>query len=120
MEVSLSVLSLQLPRGGTMRLRSARGVVMRVRCGRLWLTEQGLPDDVILGPGDSWRLRVDGRVVVEADSASQLELVGQPRQWRFGPRKRAGPLAGTLRDALARLRPQRGWMPAPRPSALLP
>jgi hypothetical protein len=86
MEVLLSTLPLQLPRGGTLRLEAARGVSVRVRSGRLWLTEQGLPDDVFLGPGDAWRLCGNGRVVVEADATSRFELVGPRAQWRFAPR----------------------------------
>jgi hypothetical protein len=117
MEVSLSTLSLNLPRGGTMRLDAARGVTVRVRCGRVWLTEQGLPDDVFLGPGQSWRLRRDGRAVIEADAASAFELAAPEARWRIArPGTRATP-AQALRAALARREP--GWMPQPAPSALL-
>lgn len=120
MEVSLSALSLRLPQGATMRLEAARGAELRVRGGTLWLTEEGRPDDVFLGPGASWRLRADGRTVVEADSASDFELVGPGSPWRIAPRASPGTtLAARLRGSLARLRGTPGWMPVPPPSALL-
>ncbi len=117
MEVSLSTLSLSLPRGSTMRLDAARGVTLRVRCGRVWLTEQGLPDDVFLGPGQSWRLRRDGRAVIEAEQASTFELAAPEARWRIAPPDARATPARALRGALAR----RGaaWMPEPAPSALL-
>lgn len=120
MEVTLSALSLQLPPGGTMRLDAARGVTVRVHDGRLWLTEQGLPEDVILGPGECWRLRAEGRVVVQADSASRFELARPHARWRIGPRERIAAFGAALRGLFARHRHGRGWMPVPRPSALLP
>jgi len=120
MEVSLSALSLRLPQGATMRLEAARGAELRVRGGTLWLTEEGRPDDVFLGPGASWRLRADGRTVVEADSASDFELVGAGSPWRIAPWASHGAsLATRLRGSLARLRGTPGWMPVPPPSALL-
>jgi hypothetical protein len=91
-----------------------------VRCGTLWLTEEGRPDDVFLGPGAAWRLRADGRTVVEADSASDFELLGPGSPWRIAPRASPGTtLAARLRGSLARLRGAPGWMPVPPPSALL-
>jgi hypothetical protein len=120
MEVSLSALSLRLPQGATMRLEAARGAELRVRGGTLWLTEEGRPDDVFLGPGASWRLRADGRTVVEAGSASDFELVGPGSPWRIAPRASPGTtLAARLRSSLARLRRAPGWMPLPPPSARL-
>ena len=49
MEVLLSTLSLELPQGATLRLDAARGVTVRVRHGRLWLTEQGLLQEMKAG-----------------------------------------------------------------------
>jgi len=127
MEVLLSTLSLQLPQGATLRLDAARGVTVRVRHGRLWLTEQGLPDDVFLAPGEAWQLRGNGRVVAEADATSRFELVGPRAQWRFAPHRAGAQLAAAparalgerLRAVLARWRAAPRWMPVPPPSALL-
>ncbi len=120
MEMSLSVLALQLPRDAILRLDAARGVMVCVRSGRLWLTEQGLPDDVFLGPGQSWRLRSAGRTVVQADQASTFELADARRRWRVGSRRAGRTGAQALRESLGRLRTDGGWMPVPPPSALAP
>lgn len=127
MEIQLSTLPLRLPQGATIRLEAARGVVVRVRSGRLWLTEQGLPEDLFVGPGEAVRLRGNGRVVVQADESSCIELAGLRTQWHFTPRRRAAVLAAAplramaraARTALAHWRRGAGWMPVPPPSALL-
>lgn len=120
MEIQLSTLPLRLAQGATIRLEAARGVVVRVRSGRLWLTEQGMPEDLFLGPGEAVRLRGNGRAVVQADESSCFELDGLRTRWRF--ELAAAPLhamAGAARAALTHCRSGAGWMPAPPPSALL-
>jgi hypothetical protein len=78
--MSLQSVSLHLRRGATMRLDAARGATLRVRRGRVWLTEQGLRDDVFLDAGQSWRLRRPGRAVVQAEASSEFELVSGAAQ----------------------------------------
>jgi hypothetical protein len=75
MKVSLEKVRLQLPHEGTMRVEDARGVTVRVRRGRLWITERGLRDDVFLGAGESWQLRRRGRAVLQAEAPTEFELV---------------------------------------------
>lgn len=75
MRVSLERVRLQLPREGTMPVEDARGVTVRVCRGRLWITEQGLRDDVFLDAGESWRLRRRGRAVLQAEAPTEFELV---------------------------------------------
>ena len=78
MELRIPALSLHLPARRTLRLDSARGTTLRVLAGRLWLAEEGLPDDCFLAAGDRHRVRSDGRVVVQSESASAVELDVQP------------------------------------------
>ncbi|MGD9944054.1 MAG: DUF2917 domain-containing protein [Burkholderiaceae bacterium] len=119
MRVVASALSLQLPRGGTLRLSTARGAVLRTLSGRLWITEENLPDDAFIGPGQTYTLRSDALVVVEADHPSVLELSGGGLRWPIGaaPRTRsAGRLWRSLRARPGRVR---YLPPCATPSALI-
>ncbi|MBN9426057.1 MAG: DUF2917 domain-containing protein [Burkholderiales bacterium] len=84
MRVVASALSLQLPRGGTLRLTAARGAQVRAISGRLWLTEENLPEDVFIGAGQHYILRTDALAIIEADHASVLELSGGGLRWPIG------------------------------------
>lgn len=96
MEATDITLSLRLPRDATMHLDGARDVRLHVRSGRLWVTEQGRPEDVFLGPGDAWRLRAGGRAVVQADAASAFELAGPRWLWLVRLRSWLGARARAL------------------------
>lgn len=87
MEMSLSTLTLQLAKDATMRIEAARGVRLHVRSGRLWITEEGFPDDLFVGPGESWTLRGDGRALVQAERAAAFDLADPRMRWRLQPRR---------------------------------
>lgn len=74
MRIELSAVSLQLPRGATLRLRAVRGLVVHGRGGRLWLTEEGSPDDVFLHAGQTYVVAGGGRVVIGAEVDAALAL----------------------------------------------
>lgn len=74
MHIELSALSLQLPRGATMRLEAVRGLIVLGRSGRLWLTEQGCGEDVFLHAGDCYKVVASGRVVIGAEQDASLAL----------------------------------------------
>ena len=78
MHIELSALSLQLPRGATMRLEAVRGLIVLSRSGRLWLTEQGCGEDVFLHAGDCYTVTGRGRVVIEAEQDASLALQVAP------------------------------------------
>ena len=74
MHIELSALSLQLPRGATMRLEAVRGLIVLGRSGRLWLTEQGCGEDVFLHAGDRYTVAGGGRIVIGAEQDAALAL----------------------------------------------
>lgn len=77
-----------LSRGGTVALPEARGAVIRVIAGDLWITQDGDLDDHFAAAGEWFRVGRDGitvvqalleaRFVVEAAHASALETWQEP------------------------------------------
>jgi hypothetical protein len=63
-----------LASGHPLRLTWARG--RRVMCerGRVWITAPSEPGDIVLGPGQSWRIPVHGLVLVEAEPHAVVTL----------------------------------------------
>ncbi|CAN5297187.1 hypothetical protein BH10PSE17_BH10PSE17_22700 [soil metagenome] len=60
--------------GSVLPFRTARGVEVRSTLGRLWVTEEGTTGDHFLRPGERYRVRGAGRVVVEALDAARIEV----------------------------------------------
>ena len=58
-----------------LRLEDARGAVVSVELGTVWLTEARNPDDICLRAGESYRLRQDGAAVLMALRSSPLAIV---------------------------------------------
>lgn len=56
------------------RLENARGTLVRVRSGRLWLTEPALADDIFLHARQSYRIRQRGLVLIEPADAHAVEF----------------------------------------------
>ena len=67
---------LQLNHNDFLRLRSARGVAIEVVDGRVWITEDGRARDSFLGAGGLYRVSGDGLVLVGAERASELRVLG--------------------------------------------
>lgn len=57
-------------------LDDARGTVIRVSRGRVWLTQYGDPVDHVLGPGDAWAVERNGRTIVQAQERTLIDLSG--------------------------------------------
>jgi len=67
--------ALRLERDATLALRpGARGLALRGLAGTLLVTQEGDPQDHVLGPGDGRRFAGRGRVVVWALEAGAVEL----------------------------------------------
>jgi hypothetical protein len=58
-----------------MRIANPRGVEVACHAGHLWITEEGLPCDVWLAPGQRVRLAGDGVAVLEAKGEAKLTIV---------------------------------------------
>ncbi len=74
MKIDLSDSSLRLPAGAALRLSDACGVRVLGLEGRVWLTEEGSPDDVFLCSGDAHLIGRNGRVLIQADQDAALAL----------------------------------------------
>jgi hypothetical protein len=66
----------RLAAGEVLRIPAPRGLEVACEAGHLWITEEGMPDDVWLGPGQRVRLVGDGLAVLEAKGEARLRIVG--------------------------------------------
>lgn len=66
---------LQLPRNAFLRVRGGRDVVVALREGCLWITQPGWARDVMLAGGESYRIDVDGLVLLQATQPARLALL---------------------------------------------
>jgi hypothetical protein len=65
---------LLLTRGETVPLRDGVGRTVRAHSGRVWITEENGARDVVLKPGESFRLAHSGLAVVEAFSDASISI----------------------------------------------
>lgn len=63
-----------LASGELLRLEHARGTVVAVQSGLLWVTEEARDDDVWLRPGDRMALAGDGVAVLEAVGRTTVSI----------------------------------------------
>lgn len=72
---------LNLDTNGTLRMAGARGVLVEVLDGRVWITEPGRGDDVFAGRGERYSVAGDGVVLVGAEERARIELRRRRRGW---------------------------------------
>lgn len=72
--------SLGMARGSVLRLEDARGAVLQVQEGALWLTQEGDALDRYIGPGGSFRLDRGGLAIAQAISRHTRLTVIPPRR----------------------------------------
>jgi len=65
---------LLLARGEAVPLRDVQGRTVRTHSGRIWITEENGTRDVVLEPGDSFRLARAGLAVVEAFTDASISI----------------------------------------------
>jgi hypothetical protein len=65
---------IQLARGEAVPVRDAAGQTVHAHEGRVWITEEAAIDDVMLLPGESFRLARRGLAVVEALSDASISI----------------------------------------------
>jgi len=82
--IDLTSLYLALEARQPVTIAGAAGTVVRVLEGRVWLTEEGVSEDLFLFPGSEYRLQSFGRVVLDSDGVSRVE-VATPVSVRSGP-----------------------------------
>ena len=67
-------LPVSLRSGESLTLDRACGARVRCDAGRLWITEEGCPDDILLEAGQSMRLERDQRAVVLALGVARVAV----------------------------------------------
>ena len=76
MSASSTLRRLTLASGQLIDLDDARGTVVRVGRGRVWVTQHGDLADHVLEAGDTWAIERNGRTIVEAQQETILDLSG--------------------------------------------
>jgi hypothetical protein len=66
---------LTLARGSVLRIEDGQDLVVHVREGSLWLTQERDRRDYYLGAGDSFRLDRDGLAIASATRPSRIALI---------------------------------------------
>jgi hypothetical protein len=77
--IGLSHTLLQLRKDGFAALTEARGMAIRCRSGLLWITAECDRRDYVLRAGESLEIFTRGRVVIEAERDSEVQLLQQDR-----------------------------------------
>lgn len=65
---------IELAAAQILRLRRRAGTTIVCENGRLWVTQEGLPDDDFLSAGESLRLLSAGLILIEATGAAPALL----------------------------------------------
>ena len=66
--------ALRLARGQTLRVNDGAGSTICAREGVLWITEEASGNDVLLGPGQCFRLERPGLTLVQAFKDASVSL----------------------------------------------
>lgn len=82
MRISIPLPRWVLSQGEMLRIRNARGVEIRCRSGRVWITEQGNVEDVWLAPDGTHTCTRRGLTLIGAESDCVLEFSYAAR-WRW-------------------------------------
>lgn len=75
--------SMQLARGAFARIQDAKGLLIHVHQGELWITQEGDRRDYLVGAGQSFRVQRSGVMLAHALRGSSLSLIA-PRPSRSG------------------------------------
>ncbi len=73
--------SIELATASHLALDDARGTLIRVIHGTVWITQEHSYDDIILHAGDAWTVEKNGRTIVQAHDDARLCLPQAPRRW---------------------------------------
>ena len=69
---------MRLAAGEVLRIAAPRGLEVACESGHLWITEEGMPEDVWLAAGQRVRLVGDGLAVLEAKGDASLRVERRP------------------------------------------
>jgi len=74
MKVDLTQLTLRLESGASLKLRDARGVVIRAARGVLWITQEGDSRDYSLGMLERFTVTCDGLTLIGAVTQAEVRI----------------------------------------------
>ncbi len=74
MQLNVKAPVLALAAGQILTLDDAAGLRILARSGTVWVTEEGNPDDHIVGPGDTLIVAHPGRTLVQAIDPAWISL----------------------------------------------
>jgi hypothetical protein len=69
-----ATMTIDLQRGRFLRVMDGVGSTLTARGGEVWVTEQDSPRDVVLRPGQSFRLGRPGLALVEAFTDASVSI----------------------------------------------
>ena len=84
---------LDVARGSFARIEDGKGMLLHVRDGELWITQERDSRDYYVKPGDWFRIDRDGVVLAGALSRSRVSVymrAQEPGGWLHGVRLRIG------------------------------
>ncbi len=70
MKFTMKRMPIELPADEPLAVEHAEGATLRVLRGRVWITQEGSPDDVFLDAGSGHTFRIDGRALITAERAN--------------------------------------------------
>lgn len=74
MNIEIASGALRLARGQTLKVRDGAGSTICAREGTLWITEENSRKDVVLEPGQCFRLQKPGVAIVQTFAEASLSL----------------------------------------------
>ncbi len=74
MKLELASGALRLARGQTLKVTNSIGSTICAREGTVWITEENSQKDVVLGPGNCFRIDKPGLTLVQAFADASVSL----------------------------------------------
>lgn len=106
MHLDLTSLHVTLEASRPLTIANGAGTQIQILEGRVWLTEEGVPEDVFLSPGAEYILHRNGRAVLECDNQSHVVLTAavsvRTRTWFAN-------LTDAVQERIGRLRRHTRW-----------
>jgi hypothetical protein len=74
MNLQLATPNISLEAGEVVALDDAMGMCIQPRFGPLWITEENVAEDFVVGAGETFRVKHPGRTLVQAMKATWVTI----------------------------------------------